>query len=52
MKRFTSVNDMIDRVSMLGRRTSSYAKREIRNKPLNYRQYISLYGKDMSDIRD
>jgi xylulose-5-phosphate/fructose-6-phosphate phosphoketolase len=51
MDRFTLVNDVIDRVPMLGER-AAYAKQAIRDKLQNHKQYIAQYGDDMPDIRD
>jgi xylulose-5-phosphate/fructose-6-phosphate phosphoketolase len=51
MDRFTLVNDVIDRVPMLGER-AAYAKQAIRDKLQDHKQYIAQYGEDMPDIRD
>jgi xylulose-5-phosphate/fructose-6-phosphate phosphoketolase len=51
MDRFTLVNDVIDRVPMLGER-AAYAKQAIRDKLQDHKQYIAQYGDDMRDIRD
>jgi xylulose-5-phosphate/fructose-6-phosphate phosphoketolase len=51
MDRFTLVNDVIDRVPMLGER-AAYAKQAIRDKLLDHKQYIDRYGDDLPDIRD
>jgi xylulose-5-phosphate/fructose-6-phosphate phosphoketolase len=49
MDRFTLVNDVIDRVPMLGER-AAYAKQAIRDKLQDHKQYIAQYGDDMPDI--
>jgi xylulose-5-phosphate/fructose-6-phosphate phosphoketolase len=49
--RFSLVNDVIDRVPILGER-AAYAKQAIRDKLQDHKQYIAQYGDDMPDIRD
>jgi xylulose-5-phosphate/fructose-6-phosphate phosphoketolase len=51
MDRFSLVNDVIDRVPMLGER-AAYAKQAIRDKLQDHKQYIAQFGDDMPDIRD
>src|SRR5262249_24359698 len=51
MDRFTLVNDVIERVPMLGER-AAYAKQAIRDKLLDHKNYIAQYGDDMTDVRD
>ena len=45
------VNDVIDRVPMLGER-AAYLKQAIRDKLQDHKQYIAQYGDSMPDIRD
>jgi len=43
--------DVVDRVPRLGIH-AAYIQQEIRDKRIEHRQYISLHGEDMPEVRD
>jgi xylulose-5-phosphate/fructose-6-phosphate phosphoketolase len=45
------VNDVIDRVPGLAAR-AAYVKQTLRDKLIEHRQYITLHGEDMPEVRD
>lgn len=49
--RYDLVNDVIDRVSILGAH-AGYAKQAIRDKLVEHEQYIHEYGQDMPEVRN
>ncbi|MFZ2223145.1 MAG: hypothetical protein WAV26_00510 [Candidatus Deferrimicrobium sp.] len=51
LDRFHLVNDVIDRVPGLGTR-AAYTKQALRDKLIEHRQYITLHGEDMPEVRD
>ena len=50
LDRFHRVADVIDRVPKLGARTA-YAKQAMRDKLLEYTQYITAHGQDLPEVR-
>jgi xylulose-5-phosphate/fructose-6-phosphate phosphoketolase len=42
---------VVDRVPRLGTH-AAYIQQEIRDKRIEHRQYISLHGEDMPEVRD
>ena len=51
LDRFHLVNDVIDRVPGLAAR-AAYTKQTLRDKLIEHRQYITLHGEDMPEVRD
>jgi phosphoketolase len=51
MDRFHLVADVIDRVPVPGPR-AAYAKQAIRDKLIEYKQYIARHGQDLPEIRN
>lgn len=51
LDRFHLVADVIDRVPMLGS-YAAYAKQMIREKLIDHKEYISIHGEDMPEIRE
>ncbi|MEK6696360.1 MAG: phosphoketolase family protein [Candidatus Deferrimicrobiota bacterium] len=51
LDRFHLVNDVIDRVPGLGTH-AAYTKQALRDKLIEHRQYITLHGEDMPEVRD
>jgi xylulose-5-phosphate/fructose-6-phosphate phosphoketolase len=51
IRRAHLVADVIDRVPELGS-MAAYTKHELRDKLVEHRQYVGLYGEDMPEIRD
>jgi xylulose-5-phosphate/fructose-6-phosphate phosphoketolase len=51
LDRFHLVNDVIDRVPGLAAR-AAYVKQTLRDKLIEHRQYITLHGEDMPEVRD
>ncbi|HWS15291.1 MAG TPA: phosphoketolase, partial [Candidatus Methylomirabilis sp.] len=51
LDRFHLVTDVIDRVPGLATRAAC-TKQEIRDKRIEHRQYITLHGEDMPEVRD
>jgi xylulose-5-phosphate/fructose-6-phosphate phosphoketolase len=51
MDRFHLAADVIDRVPKLAAR-AAYAKQAIRDKLIEHKQYITLHGEDLPEIRD
>ncbi len=51
MDRFHLAGDVLDRVPRLGAK-AAYVKQAIRDKLIEHRQYITLHGEDMPEVRD
>ncbi len=51
LDRFHLVADVIDRVPKLGY-LAAYAKQAVRDKRIDHKTYISMYGDDMPEIKD
>ena len=51
LDRFHLVNDVIDRVPGLAAH-AAYTKQALRDKLIEHRQYITLHGEDMPEVRD
>jgi xylulose-5-phosphate/fructose-6-phosphate phosphoketolase len=51
LDRYHLASDVIDRVPKLGY-LAAYAKQAIRDKLIEHKEYITLHGEDMPDIRD
>jgi xylulose-5-phosphate/fructose-6-phosphate phosphoketolase len=51
LDRYHLASDVIDRVPKLGY-LAAYAKQAIRDKLIEHKDYISIYGEDMSEIRE
>ena len=51
LDRYHLVDDVIDRVPGLGA-GAAYVTQEIRDKPVEHKQYIGTYGDDMPEIQD
>jgi xylulose-5-phosphate/fructose-6-phosphate phosphoketolase len=51
LDRFHLVNDVIDRVPGLATH-AAYTKQALRDKLIEHRQYITLHGEDMPEVRD
>jgi xylulose-5-phosphate/fructose-6-phosphate phosphoketolase len=51
LDRFHLVNDVIDRVPGLAAR-AAYTKQALRDKLIEHRQYITLHGEDMPEVRE
>jgi xylulose-5-phosphate/fructose-6-phosphate phosphoketolase len=51
LDRFHLVNDVIDRVPGLAAH-AAYTKQTLRDKLIEHRQYITLHGEDMPEVRD
>jgi xylulose-5-phosphate/fructose-6-phosphate phosphoketolase len=51
LDRFHLVEDVIDRVPKLGYH-AAYAKQRIRDKLIDHKEYITIYGEDMPEVRD
>ncbi len=51
LDRFHLVSDVIDRVPKLGH-IAAYTKQLIRDKLIEHKQYITMYGQDMPEIRN
>ena len=51
MDRFHLVQDVIDRVPKLGY-IAAYATQALRDKLIDHREYITMCGEDMPEIRD
>jgi XFP C-terminal domain len=51
LDRFHLVNDVIDRVPGPGSH-AAYTKQALRDKLIEHRQYITLHGEDMPEVRD
>ncbi len=51
LDRFHLVNDVIDRVPGLAAH-SAYAKQVLRDRLIDHRQYITLHGEDMPEVRE
>lgn len=51
LDRFHLVNDVIDRVPGLAARAAC-AKQVLRDRLIDHRQYITLHGEDMPEVRD
>jgi xylulose-5-phosphate/fructose-6-phosphate phosphoketolase len=51
LDRYHLASDVIDRVPKLGY-LAAYAKQAIRDKLIEHKEYITLYGEDMPEIRE
>jgi xylulose-5-phosphate/fructose-6-phosphate phosphoketolase len=51
LDRFHPVNDVIDRVPGLAAH-AAYTKQTLRDKLIEHRQYITLHGEDMPEVRE
>ncbi len=51
LDRFHVVSDVIDRVPKLGY-IVAYTKQFVRDKLIDHKEYITMYGEDMPEIRE
>ncbi len=49
--RYHLVEDVIDRVPLLGSK-AAYIKQDIHNKLIDHKEYISIHGEDMPEVKD